>query len=116
MSRRTTVMLCVSGILAAQFVQCTWTPPQRTAPPGPDSDASINVNAGTGGVVHHTGAGGTGVRVDSGITVGDGPYMGPCRDLECRQTTCMRGNCAATACAPGVKTTVSGTIFDFPIR
>jgi hypothetical protein len=98
-------MLCSSGILAALFAQCTWSPPQR--------EAVLVGGGGTGagGSVHHTGVGGTGVRVDSGITVGDA-YNGPCRNLECRQTTCTQGSCTATTCAAGVKTTVSGTVFD----
>ena len=63
---------------------------------------------GSGGTAHH-GAGGTGVQVDAGV-FGDGP--GPCQNLQCRQNSCTRGPCVAQPCAAGVKTTVSGTVYD----
>jgi hypothetical protein len=66
---------------------------------------------GGGGASRPGGVGGTGVRVDSGTTVGDA-YTGPCRNLECRQSTCTQGSCVGQPCAAGGKTTVSGTVYD----
>jgi hypothetical protein len=94
-------MLCVSCTFLVLLVNCTWH----------GERADLGSGGGGGSGPHHTGTGGTGVSVDSGV-VGDGPYTGPCRDLECRQTTCTRGSCVAQPCAAGVKTTVSGTVFD----
>jgi hypothetical protein len=51
-----------------------------------------------------TGAGGSGLPHPS--------YPGQCRNLQCQQTSCTSGPCLQTPCAPGVKTTVSGIVYD----
>jgi len=66
---------------------CTFNPPPRGAGGGGNS------GAGRGG--SGTGQGGA----------------HPCVDLECRQSTCTRGNCMVR-CPAGTRTTVSGTIYD----
>jgi hypothetical protein len=96
--------LFVSCTLLGLLVGCTWKG-ERT------DDLSLTGSGGGGGIAHHPGVGGTGIRIDAGF-VGDGPYVGPCRNLECRQSTCTMGSCVAQPCAAGVKTTVSGTVFD----
>jgi hypothetical protein len=98
---RRTVVLCLICAFLSQFAQCTWKGER------PDQSGG---GGGTGGS-RPAGTGGTPVRFDSGA-IGDGPYSGPCRNLECRQNTCTRGSCLAQPCAPGVKTTVSGTVYD----
>ena len=98
---RRTVLLCLVCVFVTQFARCTW---KGERPEGLDG-------SGGGGGARPPGVGGTGVRPDSGVT-GDGPYAGPCRNLECRQNTCTRGSCVAQPCAAGVKTTVSGTVYD----
>jgi hypothetical protein len=36
----------------------------------------------------------------------------PCRNLSCQQTECTNGPCTQAPCAAGVRTTVSGTVYD----
>ena len=88
------------------LVGCTWAP-ERNIGIGTGSGG----NGGSGPGPGRGGNAGTGVHIDAG-PVGDAAYTGPCRNLECRQSTCTRGSCTAQPCAPGVKTTVSGTVFD----
>src|SRR5690349_17985001 len=65
-------------------------------------------NSGNGG------GGGTGHGGISGATGngGSGGTVGPCQNLQCKQSTCTIGNCTVRACAGGARTTVSGTVFD----
>jgi hypothetical protein len=104
---RRTVIICMVCVFVTQFARCTWKGERADIP-----DAGGGGLGGTGGTQHRPpGVGGMGVRVDSGVT-GDGPYGGPCRNLECRQNSCTRGSCLAQPCAAGSKTTVSGTVYD----
>ena len=75
----------------------------------------------SGGGASGKNAGGTGALVGgtSGIFGGaggmggsDGGQTGPCKNLQCQQTTCTLGNCVEKACTGGASTTVSGTVFD----
>lgn len=64
---------------------------------------------GSGGVVIIPTAGASG----SAGTAGTGAAgSGPCEGLQCKQASCALGACEVPACAPGVVTTVSGTVFD----
>ena len=101
---RRTVVICLMCVFVTQFARCTWKGERADVPGG-------GGGGGGNGGTHHPGVGGTGVGFDSGVS-GDGPYTGPCRNLECRQNTCTRGSCVAQPCASGVKTTVSGTVYD----
>jgi hypothetical protein len=40
------------------------------------------------------------------------PGVGPCENLQCKQTTCRAGNCVQPACLAGQKTTLRGRVFD----
>jgi hypothetical protein len=62
---------------------------------------------GEGGM---TGSAGSDAGGESG-TAGSGA-TGPCRGLECDQTTCTRGDCTQVPCSTGTSTTVSGTVYD----
>jgi hypothetical protein len=87
---------------ALLLISCTWKGER-----GDETGAGGNGGSGPA----HTGVGGTGVKIDAGGMVGDA-YTGPCRNLECRQNTCTQGSCMAQPCAAGVKTSVSGTVYD----
>jgi hypothetical protein len=56
------------------------------------------------------GAGGSASRPDAG------PYQGgitrPCQNLECRQASCLLGDCKQKACAAGARTTLRGRVYD----
>jgi hypothetical protein len=75
---------------------------------GPDANFSFNVP--DGGTIAPGGSGGAG---------GSGPapmYSGgitrPCTNLECRQTTCLMGDCQQKACAGNARTRVTGRVYD----
>jgi hypothetical protein len=68
---------------------------------------------GVGGIINigdaSGGAGGSGGIISGG----DGSVTTkPCQNLECFQNKCTLGQCKVPACAPGVTTTVSGSIYD----
>ena len=44
-------------------------------------------------------------------TGGSGVPTGPCKNLQCQQTTCTLGSCVEKACTGGASTSVSGTVF-----
>jgi len=99
---RGSAVLGISYVLLVGFSSCTF----NAERPGDGTGAG-----GGGGIIHHAGVGGTGVRIDGGDSTADA-YTGPCRNLECRQNSCTRGSCTAQPCAGGGKTTVSGTVYD----
>jgi hypothetical protein len=100
---RPTLCLFSSYALLGLLAACTFKPERNDVP--------VAGAGGAGGArLGRGGFGGTGVRVDAGA-IGDA-YTGPCRNLECRQSTCTTGSCVAPTCAVGVKTTVSGVVYD----
>jgi hypothetical protein len=69
--------------------------------------------AATGGGANTGGQGGTGGDGSGGTSgAGGSGNTGPCRGLECDQTTCTMGNCTQMPCPTGTSTTVSGTVRD----
>jgi hypothetical protein len=46
------------------------------------------------------------------ISGSDYPPVQPCRNLSCQQTECTSGPCMQAPCAAGVRTTVTGTVYD----
>ena len=66
-------------------------------------------NSGNGGGGGSTGHGGISGSTGNG---GSGGAIGPCTNLQCKQSTCTMGNCTVHACSGGARTTVSGTVFD----
>jgi hypothetical protein len=79
---------------AALALHCTFNP-------GPPTGNSITPGSGFAG---NSGGG--------GAVSGLAGYSGECKGLQCQQSTCTSGNCTVPACAGGMKTTVSGTVYD----
>jgi hypothetical protein len=65
-------------------------------------------NSGSGGGGHGGGAASGGSTGNGG----SGGAIGPCTNLQCKQSTCTMGNCSVHACSGGGRTTVSGTVYD----
>lgn len=74
---------------------------------GTSGNAGSDDGGGESGTAGSAGsdAGGASGTAGSGGT-------GPCRGLECDQTTCTMGACTQIPCASGTSTTVSGTVYD----
>jgi hypothetical protein len=64
------------------------------------------------GVSGSGGTGNTGLTGPGGSGGNNTPPVGPCMNLQCRQSTCTKGSCTQPPCAGGARTIVSGTIFD----
>jgi hypothetical protein len=75
--------------------------------------AGIRVGADGGPIAPGTGGspGQGGTSGSGGSTVMPMPQT-PCENLQCKQSTCNKGNCTVAACPGGARTTVSGTIMD----
>jgi len=98
----------------------------------PKISAGGGGRTGRGGSAGNSGSGAAGGAPDPGFTFhpadagtagqGGAPppmpgmYSGgvtrPCANLECRQTTCVMGDCKEKVCAGGARTRVSGRIYD----
>jgi hypothetical protein len=52
----------------------------------------------------------TGNRGDAGTFLGG--ISRPCANLECRQTSCVMGDCKQMTCAAGARTTLRGKVYD----
>jgi hypothetical protein len=87
-----------AGLLAGGA--CTFSPGFTLAP------------GGAGGVSGGGGASPPPMVGGAGGSGGTSVALLPCTGLECRQSSCTAGRCMTTACAPGVSTTVSGTVYD----
>ena len=112
--------LFLASALLAVGLACTANP--RVTPSGMAGASGGSPGAGQGG----TGAGGAGVP---GFTLPDasaapppvadpapvsypGGITRPCTNLECRQTTCVLGDCKQPTCNGGARTTLRGRVFD----
>jgi hypothetical protein len=76
-------------------------------------------NGGTGAVSNGGATAGTGnviiVAGSTGAGTGGTVPMGPCSGLSCDLTTCTQGSCTQEACGandPGMRTSISGTVYD----
>ena len=58
------------------------------------------------------GAGGAGGTAGMPASMYSGGVTRPCVDLECRQTSCVLGDCKQNPCAGGGQTKLSGRVFD----
>src|SRR5258706_15022805 len=80
---------------------------------GANSTAGPGTNTGTGPGPAGGQAGGIIMTTTgSGGQANGDAATGPCVNLQCRQTTCVWGNCTQKACAAGSKTTLSGIVYD----
>ncbi|HXI57130.1 MAG TPA: carboxypeptidase regulatory-like domain-containing protein [Polyangia bacterium] len=75
--------------------------------------AGIRVGADGGPIGTGTGGSpGQGGSTGSGGSAPKPMPQTPCENLQCKQSTCNKGNCTVAACPGGARTTVSGTIMD----
>ena len=112
--------LLLAGAMLAVGLACTANP--RVTPSGMAGASGGSPAPGQGG----TGAGGAGVPgfslpdasaapppvVDPAPVSYPGGITRPCTNLECRQTTCVLGDCKQPTCNSGARTTLRGRVFD----
>jgi hypothetical protein len=100
----------VSALEACGTASATF---DRRDPGGQGGTTATGGGNGTGGIISIGDAAGGAGGGSGGIIGGDGS-VGPrvCQNLECFQNKCTLGQCKVPACAPGVTTSLSGTIYD----
>jgi hypothetical protein len=107
-------------VLGAMSIVAACNLSNRVDPAGSGGTGGNSPTAGSGG---GSGGGGNGGGADA--AAGRGPGLPPpgwdgsvaaptfeCMGLECRQSTCTRGNCMVPRCQGTARTTVSGTVYD----
>jgi hypothetical protein len=108
------VVACGVAALGCNSTPKVSTSPGVNPPGGPGAGGSggggnsggPNVMLLDGGVAPDTAA------AEVGLVSYPGGITRPCANLECRQSTCLMGDCKQQPCAGGARTTVTGRVFD----
>ena len=104
----------VVGLVA--LVACNYATTTRVVNGNDGSAGTDGAGGGEGGIGGGAGSGAGGSPAgDAGAPapdLGTPDVFGGCQNLACQQTTCTKGGCRQVPCAPGQKTTVSGTVTD----
>jgi hypothetical protein len=91
--------------LVALQLGCSKEPPESGV--NPPSAGSAAGGASTGGSFQ-SGSSSGGLMIE----VGGASMSGVCQGLECQQTTCTAGACTQAPCTSGLRTTVTGVVYD----